>query len=116
MLILAILLQSTPAPVASAISPQPAVDLQACITRTLAKRGLVNVVPIDRGVSIDWNLKQIIAVPGHRLLSFEVEDRGEDREIRLYGFKSWKGKPARGFWKEVAARCYPVEAGVEPKS
>lgn len=85
-------------------SPQSQADLQACVTRLLARSGRVTPVPIPDGVALDFQTPGLFG-PGRSRMSFEVADKKTHRELTATYRHPISGKLVRGLLRDAEKRC-----------
>ena len=75
-------------------------DVQACFSRTLAKRGKVLAVPIEGGAAIDWGPYQ-----PEGLITFEIREAGDHRHISVRYRHPFSADGANKFFGDLIKRC-----------
>lgn len=91
-------------------SSQSLVDLQSCSMRILAAHGRVTPIPVENGVSIDFQMPGLgLTGPGEAKLAFVVTDVQGARHITATYRHPLSAKTATGMLRDTAKRCFKDE-------
>lgn len=88
-------------------SPQPLMDLQACVTRAWVRVGKITPIPIEKGVALDFQIGGLFGGTGKPITTYEIRDAGDLRHLTVRYRHPMSAKSAVKGLRDTAKRCFP---------